>query len=495
MLSNISATYGKNLAEHFVSKNIQLVPKQATLLQELCSAIHNNMFKPSYQEGCPVMDQNSYNEQIPLMVTQCSAGATIETKGIKSYSESDHDTFMDQYIETLSTIVSNHVAFTRNVVNKDITKLREKLQETFTQYKPKEAEDFFEVCYYQLSDIFKSSLMDNEVKVYADSSKKYYDEVVKLSNIAFTSFDLLGYILTGDEELDGFIRAWFAQMTPDKATYYILNKINEFTLPLTEALDYSLVNFLFYRNLMNKGDLNLGYSSIDLKSVSMTNMDFYGRMVHTLLEQYHRELRNGNLIASTGNLSFSFFNKDALKIVIYEDTFNQFVEKEGNIEVIFGYISKFSNRDLTVEKAVKDKTSLLSSWNAVRSVYTIEMSSKRIDTFKFMLRQAFESIYKESLEQIEEEQFKSELFITETNKLVNSYIDSLELSDIDCLDKVLLNIVAKIQYRYTNAFEILNEMDEILKVSENITPMEASLFSVIKYLTNYLLEQLETGKM
>jgi hypothetical protein len=133
-------------------------------------------------------------------------------------------------------------------------------------------------------------------------------------------------------------------------------------------------------------------------------MDFYGRMVHTLLDQYHRELRNGNLIASTGNLSFSFFNKDALKIVIYEDTFNQFVEKEGNIEVIFGYISKFSNRDLTVEKAVKDKVSLLSSWNAVRSVYTIEMSSKRIDTFKFMLRQAFECIYKESLEQIEEEQ-------------------------------------------------------------------------------------------
>ena len=77
----------------------------------------------------------------------------------------------------------------------------------------------------------------------------------------------------------------------------------------------------------------------------------------------------------------------------------------------------------------------------------------------------------------------------------NAYIDTLELSDIDYLDKVLLTIVAKIQYRYTNAFEILNEMDEILKVSEKITPMEASLLSVVKYLTCYLLEQLETSKM
>ena len=73
-----------------------------------------------------------------------------------------------------------------------------------------------------------------------------------------------------------------------------------------------------------------------------------------------------------------------------------------------------------------------------------------------------------------------------------AYIDKLEISEIDDLDRITLDLVAKIRYRFTNAYFILKEMSEILKMNDKIEPMEAALYATVKLVTDYLLEQLDT---
>jgi hypothetical protein len=75
-------------------------------------------------------------------------------------------------------------------------------------------------------------------------------------------FDLLSYILTGDEAQDRLITGWFTILSNGNALHYILDNIPEYSLSVIDLLDYSLINYLFCFYLLNKADLTVGLSSI-----------------------------------------------------------------------------------------------------------------------------------------------------------------------------------------------------------------------------------------
>jgi hypothetical protein len=77
----------------------------------------------------------------------------------------------------------------------------------------------------------------------------------------------------------------------------------------------------------------------------------------------------------------------------------------------------------------------------------------------------------------------------EFRKLGVKHIDILELSDLEDIDSVLLALVTKIRFRFTNAYFILSEMNNILKMSNNIDPLATVLYSTINYLVDFMLEQ------
>ena len=479
MLSNISISIATNLAELFVDKGYLLTPKPATLLQELTSSIFNNLFSKV---------ERKYLEQA---ISTASQGAMIENKGSKSYSQSTHDIIMDNYIEELTQIVSNHISFTRSVVNKEVSKLIDSVTEALNNYKYKEPEEFFNVTYFKLHDVFKSYLIDEEIASYKDSSRKYFFEPMYLEKALTEDFDLLGYILVGEEELDRLITSWFNELGRDKALYYLTQNVPEYSLSTKSLLDYSLINYLFYRNLLNKADLNIGLSSIQLKGKSSASRDYFANKLNIALELYRREIRNDYIFSTDTETSFSIFNTKSLNVVIYEENFQKLAEAGGSIEVIFGYLASKNKIDVTVGELIAEKEKYLSNWKNTRSLYLLHLNNSRLDIFKQILSQKFDESLNNLTEAEVEDGFNSPNYMETTRQLAKEYIDNLTLSDIDNLDIIAIELVARIRFRFSNAYFILKEMKEIMGMDDKIEPMEAALLATIKYVTDFLIEQLD----
>lgn len=486
MLNNSSACVGTNLAEIFVEAGITIVPKQLTLINELNSAINNNMF------GSPSLDV------IPMFLVNASSGDNLDNRGVKNYVQSNHDVIMDTYIADLKQLTSNYVTFARNVVNKKVNSFKENFSQSLSNYNYKEAEDFFKVSYFKLHDIFKTYLLD-ELKTYKGGNSKYYFESVNLSPIMSEEFDICKYILTGDEDLDKTLIDWFNALSRNKALHFLTENIAEYTLSNDGMLDYTLINYLFYRNLTEKTDLDLGYSSAQLRSKAIANRDYFGYKLGISLDMFNKDIAKGRIFSTTTQTSYSYMNKEPINVVIYEESLGRLSkqsEGEVGIETLFGYLASGNGNSATVDEIIESKEEYFKKWNIVRSMYTIHLNNNRLDIFKQMLRFAFDASLKDEDRTDDEKQFlvNNPKYIEETNVLGSEYINDLHISDIDNVDKIVLDLVAKIQYRFTNAYYILRDMSESLALSENIDPLEAALFATVRYLTDSLVEQLNIIK-
>ena len=488
MLNHSSTVVGANLAEILVDRGIKLVPKSQTLLSELCAAISNNML--------------SYPGNDKSFIASSLVGAStgyekVDRGGVKEYVGSPHDTFMDNYIEDLSKLVSGYIGFARSVVNKEVTLLKEEVVEGLSSFRHKEPEDFFSVKYFKLGEVFRTYLVQDEIKSYLGGSKVAYEDM-SLKKVAEEDFDLAGYLATGDSDLDGLLGGWLAEMGAPRAKGYIVDRVAEYDMGLDTLADYALVNYLFYRNLVQKTDLDLGYSLATLRTKASANRDYFGNKLAIVIEQYHKDVRNGRLLTNTSEMNFSYFNDKALEIVVYEEAFAKLAEAGGGVEVLFGYISGgIGGVDVTVDALVADKDKYISKWNNTRSLYLISLNANRLTVFKQIVAQMFESSLKrESMDEDEKAYLSQHAhFVEETMKLGHAYIQALEVSEIDDVDRICLELVAKIRYRFTNAYFILKEMSEILKMNEKIEPMEAALYATVKLVTDYLLEQMDAVRM
>lgn len=485
MLSNSSVTIGTNLAEILVDRNIRLVPKQMTLLNEMNNAITNNMFM--------TVDRRDFVEQALIMG---ASGVENEVRGTKSYQQSSHDTFMDSSIEDLSKLVQNYISFARNVVNKEVTLLKEALETGLANYKFKEPEDFFNVTYFKLHEVYSSFLVTNEVGQYKDSTRKYFFESMSMSKVTDPEFDLAKYLITGDDEQDAIIQGWFTALGKERALQFITDVVPEYSMSTDAMLDYALVNFIFYRNLVERSDLDLGLTATQLRTKATSNRDYFGNKLGIALELYSKDIRNGKLLSSTSETNFSHLNANPLNVTVYEENFAKLAEGGANIEVLFGFIATSGTNDINVDDLIAEKEKYLQKWANTRSLYVISMNNNRLSIFKQILREVFEGSLAKTEIAEEEQGFLNENphFLEETKSLGNAFIDQLHVSDIDDLDCIALELVANIRYRFTNAYFILKEMQEILAMSESIEPLEAALYATIKYIVDYLLEQTDVVK-
>lgn len=484
MLNRSTLDVAANLSEVLVDRGIKIVPRKGTLLGELSNSIEN-AGAVNYSQGFLNLDS------VKDHVDWSSRGHETGEGKYRSYAASEHDTYMDNYIDDLSRLVSGYLDFSRNVVNKEVQKLVESTLEAVSNYRHREAEDFFEVEYYKLPEAFTTYTLSEEISHYTSKTDRGLPEPINLKSIADEegeSFE--NRFLLGDIEEDVFISGWLKSLG-GKVKQYILDKIEEYNLQLTDKLNYHLVNYLFYRNLANTTDINTGDSSATLKRKAVFARDYYGMQLHTAIDEYRKQIKLGRVIATNNQLSFSYFNEGTVKLVIYEQSFAELVKSGGSIETLLGYIvTGDSSVSVTVDELMVDGKNYNDLWSKTRALYMVHLNSKRLDIFKHTLRNCFESsISPERLTESELEFSKHSEFQNETIRLGNQFIDQLRITEIEDLEKIALELVARIRFRFSNAYELLSRMRDLMASDSDMEPMEAALYSTVNYLTDYMLDQ------
>jgi hypothetical protein len=473
MLTDTSTQVATNLSEILVGKNVKLIPKTSTLVQELCANV-----EPFEQEVLVS------KEVIPLVLQEVSNG-NIENK---KFNPSSHDAVMDNYINDLTSIVSNHINFARGTVNKEISAFIDKVTTSLNNYSYRNVEDFFDVTYYTLPKILTGFFISEEISDYShDDPSKYMFEHISLNVIKDADFDLFKYLLVGHEEEDRHILEWLNFLGKGKVGSYLLDDIMPYALTNNELIDYALVNFLFYRNLTLKTDLNVGLSTIQLKTISARNRDYFAMLTAKALFDYERNIRQELLIPSISGTKFTFYNESKVKLTVYQESFDKLVEKGGNIELILSYISINSDTKATVKELIDNAEEYMAKWNSTKSLYYAYLNNTKIDTFKTVISDILSKL--DTKEEEQEIISKDASYVSETNRLYNEYIEKLTVMDLEDIEKIALDLIAKIKFRFSSAHLILSEMKSLLDKDENIKTHEAALYSSVKYIVDFLLKQ------
>lgn len=474
MLNDISVEIGNNLATIFKNQKVNLGCTPSSLLEELTSSISNS-----------ILTLPTRQVLIPEAVVGSSLGATSIKNGVSTYVRSHHDVIMDNYIDDIKNLISNHISFARNVVNKEVSKLSEAISTSLTSYKFKEPEDFFEIFYFKLDPIFSSYLVTSEVIGFTNAASGL--NTINLNSV-MNEVNFIDYLCIGDEEEDQVIRNWASSLGEELIKNYICIVNDSTRLDIDEMLNYNLANYLFYRNLTARTDLNVGLNLANLRLSASKNRDYFAFACKNAIALYDNYLKQDKLLLNKTKINFSYMSSSDIKLKIFEENFVKFSEQGGSLEVLFGYVSSNSSIDVTTKYLLDNKDKLYNNWTSVRNMYAMYLSNKKIDTYKDIITDCFRLSMVE-LTDAEKEIYINKDMVLSVQNAGYKYISELKLENIDKIEDIALELVAKYRFGFSNSYEILSEMKAIMIKDSNIEPMEAALLSSIKLVTRYLLDQ------
>ena len=495
MLTKSSVEIGVNLSEVLVGNNVTVSAVPGSLLGELSRSVRDKVNV--------IFGSSDYifanKETVANAISSAAEGETVgEGKG-RNYVASEHDSYMDNYLDELGVLLGNHLNFARNTVNKEINKLVDAVSSAVANYRHREAEDFFNVTYYSLPGIYSTPTIVEQITGYGNSQ-----HLIKGGREAFDCScvteveDLTELLKSGSDEEDLVLRGFLSERKAF-AIRSLSNNVDEYRLSNSELLDYHLINYLLARNILNGMDFNTTEPMGSLKRKALINRDYHGASLANALTLHNTRIRVGQLLVNPIE-SFSYFNDKTIDLVIYEENFAKLAENGLGIEAIFGYIASTNSNSANVKVSdiVSEGKTYVDRWARTRSLYLIHLNSKRIEIFKHLLTVAFDaSIHSEEHLTEAEKEFtsKDSGFIETTRKLVYDYIDNLTIDDIQDVDEVCRVIVAKHRFRFSNAFDLLNRMAELLKSDQELDPMTAGLFSACDYMVDYCLAQTQSVKI
>jgi len=119
MLSKTSCDVAVNIADILISKGLKLVPKGNSIVQELTKPIKDKVVY-SIAESKYTGKDNACLANLINYNTEGSYRGEV-------YTPSEHDALIDSYIEDLTQVVSSHVRFSKEVVNKQVAIFTEKV--------------------------------------------------------------------------------------------------------------------------------------------------------------------------------------------------------------------------------------------------------------------------------------------------------------------------------------------------------------------------------
>lgn len=483
MLNKNACQLGTNLALMLLEKNRDLTPARGTLLHELVNTSYRSINPNTMPETL---------EFLPSYISDCSQGFFQDEKnGQKAYQCSSHDALMDNYIETISKLVANHVQYARSVVYPKVQYLAEAVTAALKQHEVQQPEDFFSVSVYCLPEVFSSELVEDEVLGFSAGSAA--NHVMNFGEAVTDGFDLLAYLKTGDTDKDALIANWFGSVEPDKLNGYLFGGKPhlEAALALHELIEYSFINFLFYRSLAFRQDLTSGLSVIQLVTRASDNRDYFARSLRAGLESYKLQIKQGVILSASSDVAFSYLSNKRFGITLYQESFEKAAAEGATIEQVFGFISQYASVGLTAEMLKNEGANYAAAWNTVRGLYLTHITSHRDSALKMALKlNVTEAIYHNLSE--EETAFFQESpgFEQETAKMVNAYVDNLDTGCLERTQDIYIDLIAGIAYRHSSAARIIREMVSLMKEDTTIESSQAALLSTVKYVTDYLIEEL-----
>ena len=459
-------------AEEFIEKGLVLSPVPDTVLNEL--------FISSYSD----ITANEESIDSVLSTMQTNSEGTMDEPTI-------HDKVMDDTVRDLTKIVLSHVSEARNTIKPKVMEFREALTRYVEDNSIADPYAEFNIIEKSIPEFLTDATVVTEIDKYEGKppvlptlkvslNDKDVDEIVKAAS---TGSDRLNKLLVatladlGDDNLLAIYRSFFTSVPLDNVmTYDEISKLD-----LYEKLRVYTVIYMLSKKFIANVEEGTGLTlNVYLKAMADIR-DHAGSNLYVVLKQVAMLIRTKQLIVR---------NSSARKTAIVSgEVYKEWLEDGGTPEIILGVIVGNSNDTSTVA-IDKMRNHYESMWNSYVTFSRVDNANKSFRYFKeFLSRQLLSSL--DETTDLEKSYLEDNPnYRDNVTSLMTEYIDGLKINDMNDLNAVSLEVVAKIRFYFTSAYSILSDIEQAFVVNKNVDVREAALLAVINYVTDYISDQI-----
>ena len=404
--------------------------------------------------------------------------------------------------EDLAPHISAHISHARNVVSPMVIDLAQKLEKFKETAKPLDPSSSFEI----IKGIIPALLLDESFL--ADGIENYASMEVKSPDFidipTVPSDDFLNSLMNlGSERLNGLVQAWIKTKEQDfikncflvnftssqNNDYFNENTLKCYLPSITSstyrAMDVALACYLIASRLFAEPQSVQGMSLMEYKTKLRGWIDYAGSTAMKAMKNARRQ-QEANIVVNEAILSKK-------RIVVNNVVYQAWLEAGGSPEVLLGMLVS-GQVHYAVSAIEENKAQLLRHWQNYLMLAKSDVNAEMAKRFRSYL----ESEVLLGLNELTESELDYAKNVATLSDIATSKIKEIIEHKAHCLmDDVYhtaLCVIAKGRFYYTSTYDILNEMTEVAKQNPDIDVREAALLSVISYIADYFVAQIEVVK-
>lgn len=471
MIDKSSFEKAVGIADIFASEGFQVVPMAGTPLAHLVSQTNMIGDLPPHSTSTDFLAEDSLSLAI--------------------VSDNDpHNSTFDDYVSTLAKSVSFQVNVARTVINPIIKEAVDKITE-ITKNSPA-PEYAFEVIAKSLPKPLLNESLLGEVEKNTKPTTLPPRGTITLSGSTFE--EIVDYLMSGSELFDSVVKEWLIskgdvwvkQVWDNVFGDIKLTSLNsrpdlQQYLKTDDSSDKSLFVYLVVRKLL-LADVPETVT-VSLATWRETIRDYITVSANILSREYNSYKE----CVSSKKLVHSF-NAAKKIIYVFEDSYLEYLNNGGKNEIIFGAI--LENKIPYFQYVLGENVDRYQrAWDNYAS---INKEAVRLKAFNFF-RSTVETVLLGQLTNLtdfEQEKSSNSNFVAFIAKQYKTAINKLNTESMSDIYHTVMKLVCECRFPYSNAYTLLDTINDFCKVNPETDVREAALVATIEVICDHMVEQM-----
>ena len=269
----------------------------------------------------------------------------------------------------------------------------------------------------------------------------------------------------------------------------ILSSHNENYLELNKGtlvdLDEILLAYIAVENITSSKPYN--YSTMD-DHIFYTTASKYTALLKNKLA---REANNHDFRIERKQLIINL-DPDKKTIDLQNEVYNEFLNNNGKVEAILGYIVRGESKGITLTDIVAESAALEKIWNDKVNIVRLSTIDKEVSRFKVAYSIAMSKLIENEMP--EDIVSKLPMVKNEILKETDAIVNVLNHETLRNIGKTCQILLAKLVFPNSKFEYFTGDMIEASETVPNISANDAASYASIKMVIRYLVDQLEPIK-
>lgn len=434
---------------------------------------------PSFGTAFSQKIQNNAKEVVVSTITGVTRNADIM---------SPHTAAVSALSTQLAENVTRHISVARSIVSPIVQNYASDVIKAIEAYRHLDPAEGFKIDKVYIPEPLLTESLLADLVPHREARVVDLRDSIRIGGVS--DEDLVANLFTGSASVDNAIKEWVSSFdvsilrkTWDR--YFLSGTIDSnliYSGEYSEILNSALALYLYTRRLMNNPVAVEGMTTLVYNTKLSVLEQYAGALVCNYLREMEYACRVERLVME--------FVPSYKRMVVCGTVFDKYMQEGGSVDVLMGMLTEgISATSLQGVKEISEKA--LAGWNRYITLSNYQAKKNRAEILRVAYRNTFVNAFAD-LDVFEKEYNDAHPGHADVAiKRMRDYLDSLTEEQLENVNSISMKLIADFRFSYTQAYQILCDIEAALQANKDLDPREAATIALINLVTDYVSAQLQ----